>query len=326
MSDLLEQVTAAVDWSSYYKAYKEVYREVVERRWAIGRATFANQLHHTAIPDCSGTTVGTVRWAAYSQPSSITLAAFLPVFSLGLAREPHRIRANRYLFLVPSEPSLTFQEAFTALAREGGRLDFWSGSVAEVLAWPAETGALQAMNAVFAGSEPLLTRADALALVDQADRPTALAELRRRLLAATIPAVSTVPPAVRRAFLESSFILAAGKLGLSRDAIIALCGDHAGVGACVARDRLSTSRWSRDLLELCTSVLEKAPPKSRTYTVVPGDILSRLVRQFYAQSFDSLWPLIRVLNPQIDDPNLIRVGQKIHFPELGEGFPAMRQP
>jgi hypothetical protein len=56
MSDEIQGIINASNWSEYYEAYKRAYRAVIEFDWALGAATFAQQLHHTAVPDVAGTT------------------------------------------------------------------------------------------------------------------------------------------------------------------------------------------------------------------------------------------------------------------------------
>src|SRR6266850_4560887 len=100
MRDEIQAISVASSWAEYYDAHKRAYRALLESRWALGTVTFAQQLHHTAIPDAAGATAGVLNWAAYSQPSVETLHAFVPVFKTVLDAEPHRIRSNRYLFFV----------------------------------------------------------------------------------------------------------------------------------------------------------------------------------------------------------------------------------
>ncbi|RME43881.1 MAG: LysM peptidoglycan-binding domain-containing protein [Caldilineae bacterium] len=55
------------------------------------------------------------------------------------------------------------------------------------------------------------------------------------------------------------------------------------------------------------------PPEGETYTVQPGDTLSRIALHFYGQS--SLWPLIFEANRDIlDDPSRIRPGMVLKIP------------
>lgn len=316
MTAILQALDVANDWTEYYAAYTTLYRQVVESRWALGHAQFANQLHHTAIPDAVSSTVGLLGWAAYSQPSAETLRAFLPLFSESLRREPHRIRANRYVLFVPRAPALTFSDLVIGLDEIAKRLDVWSTALDSILSWPSVTGPLDGLNAVFARDTLLVSREDVHGVVEAFQKQEALASLRRRLLERELSSCSIIAPMIRRAYLESSFVLTAANLGLSPESIHALCEDQAGIGACIAANRAANSGWPRETIDVCRLVMTRAPIPTTTHTVAPGDILTRLVRQFCEQSFESLWPLLQVLNPHITDPNVIRVGQRIYFPRF----------
>src|SRR5438045_658180 len=100
MSEPLSQIVGASNWTEYYNAYKVAYTRLFATQWAFGSPSFAQQLHHPAIPDASGTAANIFNWAAYSQPSSATLKAFIPIFAGVLRTEPHRIRSSKYLFFV----------------------------------------------------------------------------------------------------------------------------------------------------------------------------------------------------------------------------------
>jgi hypothetical protein len=251
MHELLAALKVANDWSSYYEAYKALYRDVLEQRWALGKATFANQLHHTAVPDASGVTVGSVGWAAYSQPSDATLSAFLAVFADLATREPHRIRSNRYLFLVPNDPALGRQLASTALGPVGNRLDYWCGSLEEALSWPIKASSLQSINVMFEGDVTRVQKSDAEKLLASNDKKDALERLRAAVLEMPFPSGSTVPPAIRRAYLESTVVLAAIQVGLSAADVVEVCGKGVGVAAFIACDRVSTSGWQEGDLTAC---------------------------------------------------------------------------
>lgn len=58
----------------------------------------------------------------------------------------------------------------------------------------------------------------------------------------------------------------------------------------------------------------KHQPAVVTKNVTPGDTLSKLAREVYGNSDDRVMKLVRESNPQIADPNLIRVGSKLTFP------------
>lgn len=58
-----------------------------------------------------------------------------------------------------------------------------------------------------------------------------------------------------------------------------------------------------------------APAPAQTYTVVSGDSLSKIAKQFYGKA--SLWPKIFDANKdQIKNPDLIKVGQTLRIPNL----------
>jgi hypothetical protein len=326
MHELLATLKVADGWLAYYEAYKALYREVLERRWALGRATFANQLHHTAVPDASGATIGAVGWAAYSQPSDASLSAFLAVFTRLVSSEPHRIRSNRYLFLVPNDPALDRHAASTALGPMGDKLDYWCGSLEEALAWPQKTSSLESINAMLRVDVSFVQRSDAENLLTSSDKKNALNNLRAKMLETPVSSNSTLPPAIRNAYLDSSVVLAAIQIGLSPSDIVAICGEDVGVAAFIACDRASASGWQNADVSLCKDVLALAPPATRVYTVAPGDILTRVVRHFYEQPFETLWPLISILNPEINDPNLIRIGQRLRLPLLGNQPAGLAEP
>jgi hypothetical protein len=317
MNELLVRLKVANDWSEYYQAYKAVYKEVLERRWALGKPTFANQLHHTAVPDASGAALGSIGWAAYSQPSDASLSAFLGVFAALAINEPHRLRSNRYLFLVPNDPPLSRNTAATALSSIANKLDYWCGSLEEALAWPESSTSLQSINAMFQAEVPIVTQSDAEALVSSANTKVDISALRSRIIDTSLTG-STVPPATRRAYLESGVVLAAIQLGLSAVEIVDVCGSGVGIAAFIACDRATASEWQHNRLATCKAILALAPPATKLYKVAPGDILTRLVRTFYEQPFESLWPLISVLNPEVTDPNFIRIGQELRLPVLGD--------
>ena len=64
-----------------------------------------------------------------------------------------------------------------------------------------------------------------------------------------------------------------------------------------------------------TAPAPAAPAEPRTYTVVSGDSLSKIAKQFYGKA--SLWPRIFEANKdQIKNPDLIHPGQKLRIPEI----------
>src|SRR5688572_13310217 len=117
MQKELEAIDAANNWKEYYAAYGNVYDELIGPRWGLGRFTRSGHVHHTAIPDASGDVAGCASWAAYSQPSSKTLVAFLELFRELIEREPHRVSSNRYCFFCPKGPLPEDAEVARALGR-----------------------------------------------------------------------------------------------------------------------------------------------------------------------------------------------------------------
>src|SRR5258708_13676635 len=98
MTEEMLAINAASNWLQYYEAYKRAYRTLLEARWGLGAATFAQQLHHTAVPDVSGDTAGVVSWAAFFQPSPATLPPFIPLLRPALTAVPLRFRPTSHLF------------------------------------------------------------------------------------------------------------------------------------------------------------------------------------------------------------------------------------
>ncbi len=67
-------------------------------------------------------------------------------------------------------------------------------------------------------------------------------------------------------------------------------------------------------LELNVSVDPSLAPKEQTYTVVAGDSLSKIAKQFYgnANAFNKIFEANRNV---LSDPNNIKVGQQLIIPE-----------
>jgi general secretion pathway protein A len=62
-------------------------------------------------------------------------------------------------------------------------------------------------------------------------------------------------------------------------------------------------------------VIAKTAPGVTTKTVTPGDTLSRLAQKVYGNADTEVMKTIQQNNPQISDPNLIRAGSTIVFPD-----------
>ncbi|HEX7423493.1 MAG TPA: LysM domain-containing protein [Terriglobales bacterium] len=315
--DDLQRIERASNWLEYYNAYKLVYEDLFERRWALGRATFANQLHHTAIPDVSGSAFGSINWAAYSQPSAETLVAFFPVFRQLLNAEPHRIRSNRYLFFVPHGNPVDPVNAKAALGELAGRVDFWCASLSQALAVPQQYGPVAGLDALLARDKSLLHGVD---FSDAKVSPFRFCETLRGLVVERLALDnSVVPPSIRLPFVDSSFLLTAFLNRLDVNEAVRLVGDYAGIAAWLAVERAREARWESGSLDYFQEVVKASPPKTRTHVVKPGEFLSTIVRREYQMSYESLWPLIRALNPSLKDPNRILAGQQIKLPVLPAG-------
>jgi hypothetical protein len=318
MPDFVDDIRSATDWNSYYSAYTALFKEIIQSRWGLGAVTFANHLHHTAIPDASGSMLGTVRWAAYSQPSRETLSAFVTVFAQLLKREPHRMRSNRYLLLVPEGQPLERAIVATELGTQAKLVDYWCGSLAQSLRWPAGGAVLESINVLFQADLPLITEADGHELENAEQSSLTLSELRGRLLPQLADLPSIVPPRIRKAYMDSTLILAAYRNHLAPSVVSEIFGSDAGIAAYIAENRAKKSGWASDASAFCESVWNLSPPEATIHIVAPGDTLSRLAREYYQQPFESVWPLIKALNPDSSDPNFIRIGQRIAMPIIRE--------
>jgi nucleoid-associated protein YgaU len=56
------------------------------------------------------------------------------------------------------------------------------------------------------------------------------------------------------------------------------------------------------------------PPEPKTYTVVSGDTLSKVAKQFYGDA-NKYMKIFEANKDQLKDPNMIRVGQVLKIPE-----------
>jgi nucleoid-associated protein YgaU len=57
-------------------------------------------------------------------------------------------------------------------------------------------------------------------------------------------------------------------------------------------------------------------PAAQTYTVQPGDTLSKIARQFYGNA-NAYMRIFEANRDQLDNPNMIRVGQELTIPAAG---------
>lgn len=138
---------------------------------------------------------------------------------------------------------------------------------------------------------------------------------KRQIDATRFEALSSiVPPSIRRLHAVSSILLAGVRANLNLEEFLSLEEQDISIAAFVAIDRARASGWTDPELKNLIDLMTRVPPRTRQYVVAPGDILTRLVREFYEQPFETLWPIIKLLNPQIRDPNIIRIGERIAFP------------
>ena len=316
MTSPLQNIRLARDWREYYEGYSFAYDRVVAQTWALGSLHMVNQLHHTAIPDVSGSIAGSLSWAIYSQPSVESLAAFLPVFGDLLDGEPNRIRSNRYIFVVPDGDLPSKGEAEGLLGPMGRHLDFWLGSLKQELQESGVVGALQSANVLFEWGESLIAPSEMRVLVVTEDRVAYLRALYETAVLRSRDARSRLPGELRSAHIAASFVIAGARMGVTPEELAIVLEDEGGIAAVIATDRLQGAA-SREHLHFCARLLALSPPGSVEYRVRPGDILSRIVRNYYQLSFLNVWPFIQTLNPAMQDPNHIVAGQVIRLPVLG---------
>jgi len=315
--DAITRIHESSDWREYYSAYADAYRSLFEDRLALGRVDLVGQLHHTAIPDASGTMCGIVNWAAYSQPSPPTLSAFLELFGELVKMQPQRIRSSRYIFLTPDGEPLAYGEAGRRIGGEADKIDYCCDSFSMALAVATEYGPIDSLNVLAAAAHPLVRREEMKDTDGQAGDKGRLQAVRNRLLGVPLTGRSVIPPMLVQPFIDSCFVLTAYRLGLPLEDTAAFCEGRGGIGAHLALERARESRWNDECIIYCTRLLDQCPARAIDYVVKPGDMLSRIVRREYGMSFDRLWPVIHGLNPEIRDPNLIRAGQVIRLPHLG---------
>jgi nucleoid-associated protein YgaU len=60
--------------------------------------------------------------------------------------------------------------------------------------------------------------------------------------------------------------------------------------------------------------LAPPPPAEQTYTVQPGDTLSKISKQFYGD-VNKYMRIFEANRDKLDDPNMIRVGQVLKIPQ-----------
>jgi hypothetical protein len=252
----------------------------------------------------------------YSQPSELTLKAFLSLFNELLAAQPFRIRSSRYIFLVTEGDPPPRPDIYQLLSNVSGKIDFYCDSLAQALSLPSGSAPLDSINVLASGDACLLGRDVLIDLAEHSVNIEKLTTLCESIGAQAPSEVSSIPPSLWRAFVDSSFILSAFRFGISSRQAAALCGTRGGIGAHIAKERARDSDWGQASIEYCNSILESCPFKAFSYRVEPGDMLSRIVRRRYGVSFDRLWPIVKVLNPTINNPDRIIAGREINLPEL----------
>jgi hypothetical protein len=303
-------VDAASGWREYYQAYCDLYREVLARRWGLGRISPAGHIHHTAIPDVSGQVAGGVSWAAYSQPSAETLLAFLGVFRELIEKEPHRATTNRYLFFCLKSPLPDPEQVRSALGLWSVRLVYSVECLEEQLSLPDWVLPLHSAFALHASEDiRVLDSSNSL------DGPAAT-DFLENLTARMATGGGLQQSVTDMLLLRSSILLSAFRVGIGAPEAAMLLGNGAATGAIVAEHRARESAWGTEAVEYLNAVLVAAPKAVSSYRIQTGDILTRLVRERYGVPFERLWPVIRALNPQIEDPNRIIAGSQIQLPEL----------
>jgi len=316
MKELLLEIQVAKTWRDYYDAYKRAYSYILNDLWAFGKMGFAQQLHHTAVPDVSGAIVDSVNWAAYSQPSHETLETFLPVFSEALRAEPQRIRSNRYFFFVTYGAPIETSIVQSTLGHFNNQVDFWCGSFEDILSAGNVYSTAIGLGALFSTqnwSPPIDRTTNSLSGTEAV---VFLQRIRKAISEQILISHSIVPRQIIIPLVDSFIILMGFKMYLSVESLSTVIGDNVGIAACIALDRVKASGWRKESINYCEQIISLKPPKTNDYIVQPSDMLSRIVRQHYEMAFYQLWPLIRVLNPQIKDPNRIFPGQRIHLPVL----------
>ena len=97
------------------------------------------------------------------------------------------------------------------------------------------------------------------------------------------------------------------------------------IGAIVGSEQLKNDVWNQikavdagyaDLtadIRIDPSRAPAPPPAARTYTVVPGDTLSKISKQFYG-SANQYMKIFEANRGTLTDPDKIRVGQQLVIP------------
>ncbi len=325
MNKALIRIKDASIWDEYYQAYKSAYSDLLKSRWAFGATSFARNIHHTAVPDVSGSTAGLVNWAVYSQPSPESFLAFLPVFKGLLQSEPNRIHYNRYMFFVAEGAAPSRDIVKAALGTIGNELDFWCISLEEAFSFPEYCSQLLGLDALLGeGAWPNLFISENLDILRSNKIEFLQAAHRSAIEKLPIPS-SIAPKVIVKFLIDSFFILLAFKLSIDPYLAVEIIGGNAAFTALIALERVRKSDWPKEAETYCIAISKAHPLKTINYIVKPGDTLSLIIRIYYELKFHLLWPLISVLNPEITDPNYIKTGQRILLPEISEELPIFRR-
>jgi hypothetical protein len=228
--DELIRIREASDWREYYDAYSTIYHRLLEHKWALGYSALVGQLHHSAIPDASGSTCGLLNWAIYSQPSSPTLEAFLKVFNELLAAQPFRVRSGRFIFLVEQEP-VPRDTVNKLLFGVAGKIDFYCDSLKDAFSVSPRCGPLDSINVLASTEAPIVKRTVLSELEKESPNVQNLKRLSDSIAASPLDQVSSIPPSLWRALVDSCFVLSAFRFGISATDAEAFCMERGGIGA-----------------------------------------------------------------------------------------------
>lgn len=325
MNRALIKIKDASTWDEYYQAYKSAYSDLLKSHWALGVTSFARNIHHTAVPDVSGSTAGLVNWAVYSQPSLESFLAFLPVFAGLIQSEPKRIGYKRYIFFIAEGVSPSRDIVKAALGTIGNKLDFWCISLEDAFSFPISCSQLLGLDALlgegtwanhFIFEKQDILRSNKLEFLEAAHR-SAIDQL---------PIGSTIAHKDIVSYLIDSFIiLLAFNLSINPNLAVEIIGGNAAFTVLIALERAQKSNWPKEAETYCNAIKKVYPLKTIPYIVRPGDTLSLIIRINYELPYHLLWPLISVVNPEITDPNHIKAGQRILLPEISEELPIFRR-
>lgn len=301
MTSFLAQRRSASNWKVYYDLYVEAYREIA-RRCLMGDVTFGQHVHHTAVPDAQGDSGGFLNWVAYSQPSARTLAVYLPTLADVLTKETHRSN-SRYILLASDNEPISADQAHAAMSEVPFPVDYWLGAMPAILEQAPKLGSLL-------GAELLFGKPGSAAHLVLTKEPSELAQKLRGSYSSN----SRVPARLRNSFSDSFFVLWAYEHALPIKTLSSVLGAGTWLACALAQARLAkaTDEISVYLREASAS----SQGGENVHVVKPGDTLGRIVRSTYGMSFDTMWPLIRSLNPSVANPDVIYPNQKLILPKL----------